>query len=146
MSIPTSFFTCHAATAHARDKESTKRFRKHHIFSFCKLHPTSIDMPNPGSGPSKDNDSLRSRTSSNSLADQLVSTHYLPLHTRGLPVRSLLPRRTQQEQREFLAAFLREAVSIIDNDFGEGEDDDSADNGGNRGVSSNSSNYGDNKQ
>jgi hypothetical protein len=104
-------------------------------------------MPYPGSGPPKEDDSPRSRAPSlsNSLIDQMLSTRYLPLHSRDFPVRSLLPRRTQEEQREFLASFLREAMSIIDNDFDD-EDDDSADDDGNRGVSSNSSNYGDTKQ
>ena len=102
-------------------------------------------MPNPGSGPPKEDDPLRSRTSSNSLSDQMLSTHYPRLHSRGFPVRSLLPRRTQEEQLEFLASIIREALSLIENDFDD-EDDDSADSEGNRGVSSNSSNHGDTNQ
>jgi hypothetical protein len=123
-----------------------KRLEKRHPYFFF-LHPTTIDMPNPGSGSPKEDDSLRSRNSSNSLTDQLVSTLvYQPLHPRGLPVRSLLPRRTPQEQREFLASVIREAMSIVDDEFGEGEDDDSANDDGKGGVSNNSSNYGDSKQ
>jgi hypothetical protein len=101
-----------------------------------------------GPGSSKD-DSLRSRTPSNSLTDHLLSMRYLPAHPRVSTVRSLLPRRTQQEEHEFLASILSEAMSIIDNDFdNEGGDDDSADDDGNGSGSSstNSTNYGDRKQ
>jgi hypothetical protein len=62
---------------------------------------------------------------------------------------SLLPRRTEQEQREFLTSFLSEAMSIIDNDYGfgdEGDHDDSAEDDDKRGSSSNSNDYGDRKQ
>lgn len=106
-------------------------------------------MPNPGSEPPKEDDSPRPRTSPNSLTDQMLSTRYLLLHSRGFSARSLLPRRTPQEQREFLASVIREATSIIendnDNDFDE-DDDDSADGEGNRGISRNSTNYGDTTQ
>jgi hypothetical protein len=59
--------------------------------------------------------------------------------------RSQLPRRTPQEQREFLSYIIREALSILGNDFDDEDVDagDSADDDGNSGgVSSNSNDYG----
>jgi hypothetical protein len=94
-------------------------------------------MPQPGynmtgPGSSKD-DSLRPRISSNSLTDLLSIPLYQPQHPRGSTtvLRSLLvlPRRTPQEDREFLSSLLSEAMSIIDDDnfFDDDHDDDSAD-------------------
>jgi hypothetical protein len=76
------------------------------------------------SGSSKD-DSLRSRTSPIALTDNLLSMRFQPLHPRGsLTVRSLLPCRTPQEQREFLASILSEALAIVDDDYDFNDDDD----------------------
>jgi hypothetical protein len=101
-------------------------------------------------GSSKD-DSPRSRTPSpsNSLSDQLLSTRYLTLPPRISRDRSQLPRRTPQEQREFLASVIREALSIIGNDFDDEDvdvDDSAYDGGKSGGVSGNSNDYGDEKQ
>jgi hypothetical protein len=99
-----------------------------------------------GPGSSKD-DSLRPRTSSTSLTDQLSISLYQPQHPRDSTVlRSLqlLPGRTPQEQREFLSSILSEAMSIIDDDYV--FDDDSADNDGNNGASGNSNSYGDRRK
>jgi hypothetical protein len=87
-------------------------------------------MPHHGSnmsgpGSSKD-DSLRSRTSSIALADNLLSMRFQPLHPRGSMVRSLQPRRTPQEQREFLASILSEALAIADDAY-DSNDDESTD-------------------
>ena len=60
-----------------------------------------------------------------------------------------LPRRTPQEQREFLASVIREALSTIDNHFDDEDvdaDDNADDDGKSGGGSSNSNNYGDVKQ
>jgi hypothetical protein len=79
----------------------------------------------PALGCSKD-DSLRSRTSSNALTDNLLSMRFQPpLHLRdSLTVHSLLPRRTPQEQREFLASILSQALAIVDDDYDFYDDDD----------------------
>ncbi len=61
-------------------------------------------------------------------------------------VRSLLPRRTPQEQCEFLASILSEALALVDDDY-DFDDDDSADDDDNKEGSSNSStSHGDRKQ
>jgi hypothetical protein len=99
-----------------------------------------------GPGSSKD-DSLRRRTSSNALTDNLLSMRFQPpLHPRGsLTVRS--PRRTPHEQREFLASMLREALAVVDDDCDFNDDDDSADDDDKKVGSSNSStSHGDRKQ
>jgi hypothetical protein len=99
-------------------------------------------------GSSKD-DSPRSRTPSpsNSLTDQLSPIRHLTLHPSVPTTRSQSPRRTPQEQREFLASVIREALSVIDDDFRDADnDDDSDDDNGVRGASGNSDDYGDSKQ
>jgi hypothetical protein len=125
---------------------ATRHYTRHTIFSFCIFYTTNT-YPSVMSGPgSSKEDSLRSRTSSNALTDNLSSMRYQPLHLRSSPtVRSLLPRRTPQEQREFLASILSEAMSIVDDDYP--FDDDSADDDDNQGGSSNSStSHGDRNQ
>jgi hypothetical protein len=72
---------------------------------------------------------------------------YQPLHLRGSPtVHSLLPRRTPQQQNEFLASILSEVMSIVDDGNGYDFDDDSADDDDNKGASSNSNSHGNRKQ
>jgi hypothetical protein len=110
-------------------------------------------MPNPGpnmGSRSPKDDSLRLRTTiSNALTDQLPTSLHDP---RGSPVRSLSPLRTQEEQHEFLASILREAMSIIESEIEDGEDDDDDDSADDddgdtgRETSKNLGNYGYSKQ
>jgi hypothetical protein len=103
-------------------------------------------MSDPGS--SKD-DSPRSPTPSpsNSLTDHLLSIRDLTLHPSVSTALSQSPRRTPQEEREFLASVMREAMSIIDDDIDDADnDDDSADDDGDRGASGNSDDCGHIKQ
>jgi hypothetical protein len=114
------------------------------IFSTLQYRHPGSNMSDPG--PSKD-DSPRSPTpsSSNSLTDHLFRD--LTLHPSVSTARSQLPRRTPQEEREFLASVIREAMSIIDDGLEDADNDDgSADDDGDRGASGNSDDCGDIKQ
>jgi hypothetical protein len=123
-----------------------------HNFFFVHLLRIPLNMPHhgfnmSGAGSFKD-DSLRPPTSSNALTDNLLSMRFQPpLHLRGSPtVRSLLPRRTPQEQNEFLASILSEAMSIADDAYDYDFDNGIADDDSNKGASSNSNSHEERKQ